>query len=203
MIAVVGGVGSGKSTISRELAKSRNVLVVDGDVTGHDALRESDIKDKIRQRFGDDIFDQEGNILRPQLGELVWGESEEKVKSRNDLESIVHPWIRAEFQRTIQAAKESKKYKAVILDAAVLLESGWDEICDAVVFVDTPLETRLQNVTQQRGWTEKQLREREESQLPLSRKKQLANYTIENYGAIRDAVSQFERILDQFYPPIS
>ncbi len=94
----------------------------------------------------------------------------------------------------VARAQARPNVEAVILDAALLLEAGWREFCDAVVFVDTPFDERLARVMQSRGWTRDELRMREESQFPLEQKRKEAGYVIENSGDGRAALSQLEDV---------
>ena len=122
---------------------------------------------------------------RGRLGRLVFGPSDEHRDRLSRLESILHPGIRKEFQQTINATRESGAADAVLLDAAVLLESGWRTLCDAVVFVDVPLAERLRRVTETRGWTEDELRRREASQLAVDDKRERSDHVIDTFGQRR------------------
>jgi dephospho-CoA kinase len=94
----------------------------------------------------------------------------------------------------VARAQARPHVEAVILDAALLLEAGWREFCDVVVFVDTPFDERLARVMQSRGWTRDELQMREESQFPLEQKRKEAGYVIENSGDGLAALSQFEDV---------
>lgn len=197
VIGLVGGIGSGKSSLACWLAARRNVLVADGDEAGHRALEESSVKQQIRQRFGDTVFDEKGEVSRAALGRLVFGSTVEARRARSDLEGIVHPRIRETFRGLIREARASGDVEAVILDAAVLLEAKWDELCDAVVFVDAPYSQRLQRVAENRGWDERELALRESSQLPLDVKRTAADATIKNSDTVDRAGAHLEHIFER------
>lgn len=196
IIGLAGGIGSGKSTLARGLAGRRNVVVIDGDAAGHEVLKEAEIKNAIRRRFGEAVFDASGEVDRRALADLVFGASADQRRNRADLEQIVHPAIREKFRETIAQAEASQEIEAVIVDAAVLIEAGWDDLCDAVVFVDASEEMRRRRVAEGRGWSEEQMKTREASQLPLEQKRQAARYVIENNGPPADAAARLETILD-------
>ena len=196
VIGLVGGVGSGKSTVARRLAERRPLLVLDGDATGHQVLTRPNIKHAIRNRFGESVFDPQGEIIRSALAHQVFGPTEQHRQNRADLEQIVHPEIRRTFEEQIQHAQASKRVEAVLLDAAVLLEAGWRDICNAVIFVDTPESARLQRVVTNRGWDDRELEKREASQLSLDLKRNAADYIVRNSGPVDEAVTEFEHILD-------
>jgi len=142
------------------------------------------------------VFDKQGEVNRSVLAGMVFGSSAEDRQARTDLEQIVHPEIRKEIVNRIQTARSSKDYDAVILDAAVLLEAGWNDICDLVVFVETTEECRLERVAQSRGWDRETLKAREASQLALEEKKKASDEVIDNSGTLEESGRQLEKILE-------
>lgn len=170
------------------------VAAIDVDRLGHDVLREPSAKQQIRQRFGNEVFDKSGEIHRSALGQQVFGTGPHHRKNRHDLESIVHPLIREKFARTIRALRDSNQADVILLDAAVLLEAGWDDICDAIVYVDVPEELRQQRVAE-RGWDATMLAAREASQLSLDQKQTAANHIIDNSGSLENAAADLQQYL--------
>lgn len=195
IVGLIGGVGSGKSSLARALAARRQIVVVDGDRAGHHVLTQPSVKDPIRARFSGDVFDEHGEIDRKALGREVFGSSPQHRRAKADLEAIVHPRIRQILEQEIAEAKQRSGIEAVLLDAAVLLEAGWRDLCDVVVFVDVPYPQRLARVQEKRGWDEGQLKVRESNQLPLQAKRESADYVIENSTTLDNAVADFERTL--------
>jgi dephospho-CoA kinase len=179
VIGIVGGIGSGKSAVARWVAERANVLLIDADQLGHAALRFESVKTALRKRFGDQIFDPTGEVNRRALASVVFGPDEAHRQARHALEQISHPAIEQQMVDLITKAELDGR-EAVLLDAAVLLEAGWQHRCNAVVFVDAPEEVRLQRVGARSGWTQDELRRRESSQLPLAEKKRLSNVVISN-----------------------
>ena len=197
VIALIGGVGSGKSALARWVSQHLNTVIVDGDVAGHRALEQPHVKELIRRRFGDEVFDLQERIRRDCLARLVFGQDEEHRLARHDLEQIVHPVIRGGLQKQVTTARSDAAVDVVLLDAAVLLEAGWNDICHAVVFVDTPIAQRQSRVAG-RGWTPADLERRESSQLPLTEKRAAADFVIDNSGSLDNAGRQLLDILKQF-----
>ena len=190
---ILGGIGSGKSAVARGLSDHLSVLIIDADRIGHDVLTFPQIKDQIRQSFGDDVFD--GNdVDRKQLAALVFGSDPQHSRSLKILESIVHPEIRRQVELQIQQADGNRD--VVVLDAAVMLEAGWNDLCDFIVFVDTPFEVLLDRVQRNRGWSEDELRRREASQVPLERKRLASQFVIDNSASLENAVQQFVSCLN-------
>ncbi len=179
VIGIVGGIGSGKSAVTRWVAEHANVAVIDADRLGHQALTFPTVKNELRQRFGQQIFDDQNQVLRSVVARMVFGEGESHQSARRDLERIVHPAIERQMVDLIDQAVLEKR-DAVLLDAAVLLEAGWQNRCNAVVFVDAPADVRLRRVAARNGWTLQELQRRESSQLDLEEKKRLSQHVISN-----------------------
>lgn len=208
VVGLVGGVGSGKSSVARAAAEFRtsspstsksvhssDLLIISGDSAGHEVLREPDVRRRLGERFGPSILDENGEVIRPALGRLVFGE--EKEQARHDLESIVHPRIRQRLEQQIQDARANASVRAILLDAAILLESGWSDVCDAVVFVDTPESERLKRVSESRGWSADQLARREASQWPLAKKRSVSDFVIRNDGDLQTAGRELSMWIDR------
>jgi dephospho-CoA kinase len=194
VIGLVGGVGSGKSYLARLLRDKHPVEIVEGDAAGHHVLEEAAVKEQLRKVFGDSIFTPGGEVDRRQVRGLVFGPSAGHKAALKKLEEVVHPRIAEILASQVSRARANPGVEAVILDAAVLLEAGWRDVCDAVVFVDAPFEERLARVMHSRGWSRDELKDREESQFPVERKRKEAEYVVDNSGDGHAALSQFEEI---------
>lgn len=194
VVGIVGGIGSGKSAVARWVATQANVHVIDADRLGHDSLMASHVKASLRLAFGDSIFDAQGDVQRGALARRVFGDTEEHRAARHMLEQIVHPEIERRIVDEIGHAAGVGS-EAVLLDAAVLLEAGWQRQCDAVVFVDTPDDVRLSRVQQRSGWTAEELHRREASQLSLSEKRKHSDAVVSNAGEVSDGGQQLLNFL--------
>ncbi|MFN0199516.1 MAG: dephospho-CoA kinase [Planctomycetaceae bacterium] len=201
IIAVMGGVGSGKSSIIRYVASQISAVVIDADQIGHHVLTRPDIHTVLRREFGNQIFDDRGAIDRRALGKLVFGDDPQTSMRKKQLEKIVHPLIKREIQAQIAAARQpmpaGKLPEVILLDAAVILEAGWRSICDSLVFLDTPTELRRQRVQQQRGWSDENWRMREASQFSLEKKRELADFIVDNSTTLEEAGLQLQQIIRQ------
>jgi dephospho-CoA kinase len=192
LVGIVGGVGAGKSSVVRNV-KSLRLHFIDADRIGHDQLTVKKIKDQIVKTFGTQVLDSSGDISRPDLAAQVFGDSSEKQDKRKQLNTIVHPAIRSEIRRQINSAPQDAD--AIILDAALLLEAGWADECNAVIFIDTSLEQRRKRVAETRGWSAEELQRREASQLSLEEKRRRSDFCVDNSGDISVAAHQMEQAL--------
>ncbi|QDU51491.1 Dephospho-CoA kinase [Gimesia panareensis] len=147
------------------------------------------------------MFNEQGKIIRKELARIVFGESKQHQESLKSLEKIVHPEIHRRLEQEIQAARSQGHVDAILVDAAVILEAGWQELCDHIVFIECPFEQRLQRVTQNRGWSTAELTRRENHQLPLSEKRKLATAVIHNDQDLQSAGRQLSRFIDLILQP--
>lgn len=196
VIGIVGGIGSGKSSVAKWVAGATNVEVLDADLMGHEALRDNGVKQALCQRFGTSILRPDGEIDRSAVAKLVFGPNQTHREARHALEQVVHPEIGRRIAQGIEAAA-AKGRMAVLLDAAILLEAGWRKHCDAVVFVDCPDNTRLARLRADRGWDEEEMRRRESSQWGLTEKRRCADLVITNSGELELVGTQLLRLLEE------
>ena len=86
----------------------------------------------------------------------------------------------------------------LVLDAAVMLEAGWNQVCDWLVYIDVPAEIRLRRLASQRGWSAKEVEAREQAQMPLTTQKSRATYTVDNSGSPAETETQVKQLLRQW-----
>ena len=158
VIGILGGVASGKSFVSGELARL-GAGVLDADGAGHEVLRMPAIAAAARGRWGDEIFAPDGQIDRKRLAHLVFSPPPEGPRQRKYLEELTHPEIGRLLGQEARRMSEAGTV-AAILDAPLLLEAGWDKFCGRLIFVDAPRELRLRRALA-RGWSEKEFAVRE------------------------------------------
>ena len=190
LVGLVGGIGSGKSSVAAAL-RQHGGWIIDADQLGHQALHQPAIRAAIRERWGSVVFDETGAVDRRKLAGVVFTHPEE----RKALESLVHPWIGQAIRAAAENALNDPKCRFVVLDAAIMLEAGWSEVCDNLIYVQSPPEQRLQRVARQRGWTAQDMQKRELAQLPLTEKAARADHILENTGSFEQLNQQVEELL--------
>jgi len=181
VVGIVGGIASGKSEISRIL-ESMGASVFNADQIGHRLLNREDIREKIVKLFGNECLDARGAVDRKFLAKCFFSGPSDRL---SQLEAILHPVIFQEAKQAIEAVRENGTQSLLVLDAPLLIEAGWQSLCDKIIFIDTPLKMRLANI-QSRGWSEQELVVREKTQLALEVKKQFATDIIPNKGSLED-----------------
>jgi dephospho-CoA kinase len=191
-IGLIGGVASGKSEVARMLA-AHGATILDADKVGHDVLRDPEVIQILLQRWGPSILNAQGEINRSAVAAIVFAPGREA--DRQFLNEVSHPRIAARLAEQLQA-RRAAKCPVAILDAALLLEAGWDSLCDEIVFVDVPREARLDRA-RARGWDDAELSRRERTQLPLAEKRARATIRLDNSGSKEklagDVASLWER----------
>ncbi len=189
VIGLVGGVASGKSLIARQLVEL-GAGWLDADRAGHEVLELEDVKQAIRQRFGEEVVGPDGQLSRPAIGRRVFG-GEGSADARRFLEQVTHPRI-GELLGRQAAALEAAGKQVLVLDAPLLMEAGWDRFCDKTVFVEAPREVRLHRVLG-RGWSDAEFTAREAAQQSLDVKRNRADVVIDNSGSPEATSEQVKR----------
>jgi dephospho-CoA kinase len=190
MIGLLGGVASGKSLVAQQLA-SLGAGLIDADRIGHEVLRLPHVEAAARERWGNDIFDADGRIDRASLARIVFAPGDEGARQRKHLEQITHPEITRRLQQQTDALAAAGK-RAVVVDAALLLEAGWVDRCEKLVFVECPRETRLERALA-RGWSKEEFAAREDAQESLEQKRKRADAIIDNSGPSQRTQTQVEQ----------
>ena len=174
IIGILGGIGSGKSTVAAEFAKL-GCKVIDADKIAHELLDEPSVKEKVVGLFGRSILNPEGKIDREKLAEVVFADSE-KLSLLN---AIIHPLVLQRAEEIIEQYNRQNQVKAIMLDMPLLVEVGWDKRCDKLIFVDCEKKLRLDRA-KKLGFDKNQVKIRENFQISLDNKANLADNTIEN-----------------------
>ena len=193
VIGLVGAIGAGKSTASKCFA-ARGGRAIDADALGHEALRQPEIVAALVRLWGDGIRKPDGTLDRREIGRIVFADPAQ----RNALEATVFPYIGERTREEISAAQANPGVAFVVLDAAVLLEAGWGEMVDRLVYVDAPRELRVARLAARSGWTAADLAAREAAQWPADRKKALADAVVVNAAGPAELQEQVERLVREW-----
>jgi dephospho-CoA kinase len=190
IIGLLGGVASGKSLVARLLARL-GAGVLDADQAGHEVLRLPHVEAAVRRRWGAAVFGPDERIDRAQLARIVFAAGPEAQRERESLEQLTHPEIASRLKRQAKALAAAGAPLAV-LEAALLLEAGWDTCCEKLVFVAAPREARLARAMA-RGWNEEEFAAREGAQESLDLKRARADLMIDNSGSPAETQAQIEQ----------
>lgn len=179
VIGLLGGIGAGKSAVAAEFVRLGCGLV-DADAIGHELLAEPAVKADFRRLWGDGVFQETGEVDRAAVAEIAF-DSPEGLSALN---RVMHPRIRIRMAEQVAAMQADAGVAAIVVDAALLLETDWHELCTRFVFVSAPPELRARRVARQRGWGRAAWRRRENLQKPLDIKAAKAEDVIDNSSSL-------------------
>ena len=193
VIGITGGIGSGKSTVSN-IIKNNNFPLIDCDEISRELTQNDDaVLSEISRCFGDSVFDDNGNLLRQELANIVFSDSSKK----KILEDIVVTRI-FEIVRDDLSKHRSLGTKLVFIDAPLLIETGLNRLCDICVLVTADIETRINRVEKRDGISRDRVLERINNQMPESEKKAVADELIDNSGSIDYLNNSVERLINKY-----
>ena len=155
VIGVTGGVGCGKSTVLHFLSKEYHACVIEADKVAHEIMEPGqDVYAQVVEAFGRQILMPDGKIDRRLLGNLVFGEvNREKL---NQLNAITHPGVREKIRRKIEEIKQENKTDLIVVEAALLKESGFTQYCDEIWYIYADTQTRIRRLMEERGYDRQQ-----------------------------------------------
>jgi dephospho-CoA kinase len=196
-VGLTGGVASGKSTVSAILAEL-GAVVIDGDVLAREVVAKGTPGlDAVVAEFGARLLTPDGDLDRPAMGRLVFGDLDDAPAARRRLEAIVHPLV---FARIVELEAEAPADALVVHDIPLLAESGRADTFDAVIVVDVPEEVQVERMVEQRGWTEEDARARIAAQATPEARRAIATYLIDNTGTLEDLRSRVTEVFDDLIP---
>jgi dephospho-CoA kinase len=190
VIGLTGGIGCGKSLAAQYFAEL-GALVIDADQLARAAIeRGSQGFDEVISFFGDSIL-VNGDIDRRTLGELIFKDPEAKKK----LESIVHPFVRHQFEEAVASLKSDEN---LVYEIPLLVETGAQDRFDLVVTVESELENRIARL-RQRGMHISEIEGRIAAQATREQRVEIADFLIENDGTEDELLRQVENIWDSLH----
>ena len=157
IIAITGGIGSGKSYVANIMSLYFNVLHINTDeMARKQMMKGRESYNRVVEAFRDkipDLLDENEEINRPVLSKYVFSNPNELKK----LDDLTHPVVIDAIKEIIQEEKQRDFYEAVLIESALVYESGIDNICDEVWYVYAPVETRVKRLTDSRGYSREKI----------------------------------------------
>lgn len=193
VIGITGGVGSGKSVVMDILQKEYGAQIILADLVAHDLMEpgQQNYID-IVEAFGEEILAQDKTIDRPALAKVVFGDKEKLVR----LNAITHPNVKKEIFRRIDAIKEKGEASFIAVEAALLLEEGYQKDFDAMWYVYVDEATRIDRLKEGRGYTEEKCREIMAKQLPEEVFRKECSTVIDNHLGISETEKQIKTAVE-------
>ncbi|MCP5071284.1 MAG: dephospho-CoA kinase [bacterium] len=188
VIGLTGGIASGKSTVARLLGE-RGARVIDADILGHRAYEPgSGAHAAVAAAFGPDVVAADGRIDRKALGSRVFGKPEELER----LTGIVWPEIHRLARNEIDEIARQEPNAIIVLEAAVLLEAGWENLVDEIWVTIVDRKTAIARAVARGGLDEEAAGARIDSQLSNHERETRARVVIENAGDLKDLELQVD-----------
>lgn len=177
VLGITGGVGSGKTLVAKLISKKYKASLLIADRLGHIVMEpDNPAFEKITSRFGKDILGSNGKIDRKKLADIIFNDE----TARSALNSIIHPEVISYIRKYIDDRRD--KDGVIVLETAIMYETGSDKLCDEVWYVYVPADIRIKRLSDSRGYSEEKSRSIIESQKPDKFFTDRADRIIDNSG---------------------
>ncbi|MBE5944049.1 MAG: dephospho-CoA kinase [Lachnospiraceae bacterium] len=196
VLGITGGVGSGKSRVLYDLQENYNAYIIEADKLAHQLMKPGQtIYNSVLDAFGRDILCKEEpyEIDRGILGNIVFNDKEKLAL----LDRISHPLVKEDILRQIQKAKKDGIIKLFVIEAALLIQDGYSEICDEIWYVWVEKEERIKRLMESRGYTREKCISMMNSQADDEYYKKYANFTINNQFDYTNSSNQLKARLNK------
>ena len=194
-IGITGGVGAGKSEILHYLETKDGVKVMLADEIAHELmLPGTDCYQKLKDRFrNEDIWSEDGSFDRKKLAAVIFSDE----GKRETLNGIVHPAVKRYIRTVAEAEREKGELKILVLEAALLIEEHYDEICDELWYIYTREDIRRERLMASRGYSTEKVDRIFASQLTEKVYREHCRVVIDNNGSVEEAFAQIDRALSE------
>jgi dephospho-CoA kinase len=178
-VGLTGGIGAGKSEVSRRLA-ARGAVVIDADAVAREVVEPGTSGlAAVREAFGPEVLRTDGSLDRERLGDLVFADP----RLRATLNGIIHPLVR---DRMAELEERAAGAEVVVHDIPLLAEGGGAVFFDEVVVVDAPPEVQLERLIRERGMSREQAEARIAAQADRAARRAVATLIVDNSGSLSD-----------------
>ena len=193
IIGVTGGVGAGKSTILEYFTTHYNSRVLVADSIAHMLMTKGkQCYERLGEEFGNDIFDEELNIDRKKLADIIFSSEEDRLK----VNSIVHPQVKKWITEKIAELSIDGRTEYVFVEAALLIEDHYDAVCDEIWYIYADEASRRERLKTSRGYSDEKITSIYESQMPEEAFRKASTYTIDNSGDIENTYAQIKIVMN-------
>lgn len=193
LIGITGGVGAGKTAILNYIKENYNSRILVADEIAHDQMEPGTAcYQTLSELFsGEDIFLPEGGFDRLKLAKVIFNDTEK----RNRLNAIVHPAVHAYVMEQIEAERKADKLDLLVLEAALLIEAGYSDVCDEIWYIYTSRENRMHRLMESRGYSKEKTETIMASQLSEDEFRKHCTVEIDNNGTHEESFRQIDQAL--------
>jgi len=185
VIGITGNIGCGKTTVAK-MFEAAGAKLISADEVGHLLLQEEKVKKRLTGIFGSSILGKGGRIKRKNLREIAFRDK----KNIAQLDSLLHPLILKEVKKSIQAHDGG----IIVLEAALLLEAGWECLVDKILVVTSSRQTQLKRIKKGTDFTPREIKGVIGAQLPQTDKIRHADFIIRNEGGEEETREQVMKV---------
>jgi dephospho-CoA kinase len=192
-VGLTGGIACGKTVVA-EMMREFGCVILNADGMAHRLIEPGGAAfESVVREFGRGILDGEGHIVRAKLGEIVFADPPRLAK----LSAIIHPHVLAQLDAELARLEESDFRGVAVVEAALLVESGYCHRLDRLVLAWCTPEQQLKRLIEGRGMSETQARQRIASQTSLEEKRKLADDEIDCSGTLADTRRQAATLVER------
>ncbi len=186
VIGLTGGIGSGKSTVSRML-RGLGARIIDTDQISKELMQKGgSLLQEVVASFGEEMLLEDGNLNRKKMADAIFSSDVD----RQTLNSITHPKIIDELRLKLLAVQNINKYDVIVVDCALLFEMGLDKLVDQTWLVDVDKEVQISRLMSRDNLSSNEALDRIESQMSLEEKRKLSDVKIDNSHSVEHTQRQ-------------
>jgi len=154
VIGLTGGIGSGKSTVADILREKYNACILDTDSIAKRQMEPGGESYRlVVEHFGEEILSPDGRIDRQKLADIIFRDAGKRLK----INQLTHPIVLEEVKKEIESRRKSGITRYLVVETALMIESGYDYICDEVWYVYAPEEQRRRRLKESRGYSDEKI----------------------------------------------
>lgn len=190
VIGITGGIGAGKSTVMQYMGEYYSVYTILADEVARELQKQGgEVYRQIIKWLGTEVLKENGELDRERLAAIVFSDE----SKRQTLNGIVHPAVRRDIEK--QIVKQRQHYSHVAVEAALLIEEGYRDVCDEFWYVDASEEVRIRRLMESRGYTREKCRAIMAQQLDRETFLQESDRVIVNNGSMDELKRQLDCLL--------
>ncbi len=198
ILGITGNISSGKSTVTKELARL-GAVIVDADQLAREVVEPGSAVLKVLvDEFGAEILRHDGGLDRDRLGQIIFADGE----ARTRLNRIIHPEIAKKSLQRLDELKQRADIPLIVYEAPLLFEVGAETRVDKVLVVKIEADVQLKRLQDRDQLDEVAAQQRIDSQMPQDEKIARADYVIDNSGSLPEVVRQVESLWRQLVPDV-
>lgn len=194
-IGITGGVGAGKTEILTYLKQQKDIKVMLADEIAHQLMMpKTECHDKLKQLFlNDDVWNKDQSIDAKKMAAVIFADESKRAA----MNAIVHPSVKAYVKEVYEKEQKEGKIRLLILEAALLIEDGYDKICDELWYIFTTKENRRKRLKESRGYSDEKIDRIFASQLSEEIYHKYCKTVIDNNGSKENTLKQVEECINR------